>query len=106
MNEHAKSIWYAWVVHGKTVQRWVPAWEKWIDQDPTDTSINPESFPDLWRIKPQYNTVRFRIALYHGTKGELCPIIVFPCWYKNVDSHDNFIKWIGDEILIERAIEE
>ena len=106
MNEHAKSIWYAWVVHGKTVQRWVPAWEKWIDQDPTDTSINPESFPDLWRIKPQYKSVRFSIALYNCGDDELTPAIVFPCDYVKAERQYGFLQWVGNEILVERAIEE
>lgn len=121
MNVHARKIWQAWI-DGKTVQILAPMLgtestvknedvengSRWIECDPNkvDESKQPHIQPNVWRIKPQYRTIRFKVALCDGPHDTLLPLIIYPCDYKETENKPLFIKWIGDEVLVERSVEE
>jgi len=66
---------------------------------PASTTWNPISYPDAdWRIKPQKQVLRYRVAVKQNSEGK--KYLIFVTNEANVhlfvETKDSFVKWADD----------
>jgi len=109
MNDHARKVWHAWV-DGKTVQsRTAVSKEDWSDANPTHTSVDPQTFPALWRVKPDTQVIRYRVFMM-DCGDDIRPVIHQRKGKYDTDADmenmDGFVCWDGEEHTTVVEVEE
>ena len=108
MNDHARRIWKAWADGYAVEFRPYRTQNVWVVADPSKACTDelPQEDPTSWRIKPRVKTARFRVALYDGSGDDLIPVTVPPWAYDETCEHRTFVKWVGNEFVIEHSEDE
>ena len=105
MNNHPHQIWQAWL-SGKDVQIYADG--RWKDANPNDYPVvqQPQCRESHWRLRPEGRSFRYCVALFSDPGLGFKVVAYTSDNYDEAESDIRFIRWHGEERVIDLGTEE